>query len=763
MIHEQNSVEKRCPREEHIDSDLCVVGGGLAGVCAAITAARAGLRVVLIQDRPVLGGNASSEVRLWILGATSHMGNNNRWAREGGVIDEILVENTWRNPEGNPCILDSIILEKTTTEPNIRLLLNTAVHDLEKADADTIGAVRAWCSQNETAYTVRAPLFCDASGDGIVGFLSGAAFRIGQEARDEFGELYAPEEASGELLGHTLYFTSKDTGQPVAFIPPANALDMDAVRKIRRYRGFDSSAQACNFWWLEYGGRLDTIHQSEEIKQELWRVVYGVWNYIKNSGEFPDAETLTLEWVGTIPGKRESRRFEGDCMLVQQDIVEQREHPDVVSYGGWAIDVHPVDGLYSDKSGCTQWHSKGVYGIPYRCLYSRNIKNLLLAGRIISASHVAFASTRVMATCAHNAQAVGMAAALCRRHGELPAGLVKPDRMAELQRELLRVGQYIPGKRLADPEDLAQQAAVSASGSFTLCDLPPNGQSTVLDECCAIMLPVAAGPIPRVTFTVDTAQATTLNVELRRSSKPDNHTPDVCLVRQSIEIEAGSALPVEVAFEAEVTEPCYLFYCLMQNPTVSVQLSDRRVAGVLKLHQRVNGQVAKSSTQSPPEGIGVERFDFWLPERRPGGKNLACHVDPPLALFGPDNAVNGVFRPVAQPNAWVSDPSDPAPTLTLTWDEPQTVREIVLSFDTDFDHAMESVLRGHPENTMPACVRAFRITDHAGTVLAEVTDNHQTRRVVLLAKPTVTTRLAIVFAPLKGAWPAALFGVQCYA
>ena len=337
--------------------DLAVVGGGLAGVCCAITAARTGIKVVLVQDRPVLGGNASSEVRLWILGATSHMGNNNRWAREGGVIDEILVENMHRNPEGNSLILDTILLEYVINEPNITLLLNTAVHDLEKSTDDTIKSVRAFCSQNSTCYEISAPLFCDASGDGIVGFLAGAAFRIGVESRDEFGELLAPPEASSELLGHTIYFHSKDTGRPVKFTAPAFALS--DITKIPRWRDFKASESGCRLWWIEWGGALDTVHDSETIKMELWEIVYGVWDHIKNSGRFPDAETLTLEWVGTIPGKRESRRFEGDMILTQQDIVEQRPHPDAVSFGGWAIDMHPVDGVYSTQAGCTQWHAKG--------------------------------------------------------------------------------------------------------------------------------------------------------------------------------------------------------------------------------------------------------------------------------------------------------------------------------------------------------------------------------------------------------------------
>jgi hypothetical protein len=211
-------------RVQRIEAGLAVIGGGMAGVCCAITAARAGVRVALIQDRPVLGGNASSEVRLWVLGATAHMQNNNRWAREGGVIDELLVENTWRNPEGNPLIFDTILLEKVVEEPNIILLLNTAVLEVHKVDADTIAAVRAYCSQNSTEVVITAPLFCDASGDGIVAFLAGAAFRMGAESREAFGEKFAPGAAYGELLGHSIYFYSKDVGRPVRFIPPRFAL-----------------------------------------------------------------------------------------------------------------------------------------------------------------------------------------------------------------------------------------------------------------------------------------------------------------------------------------------------------------------------------------------------------------------------------------------------------------------------------------------------------------------------------------------------------
>lgn len=755
--------EKRTLHTVQLDSGLAVIGGGLAGICAAITAARAGIRVVLLQDRPVLGGNASSEVRLWALGATSHMGNNNRWAREGGLINELLTENLYRNPEGNALLFDALLYEKAAAEPNLTLLLNTSVFDIIKKDANTIASVRGFNSQNSTLYEVSAPLFLDASGDGIAGFLSGAAFRIGQEARAEFGELYAPEKASADMLGHTIYFTSKKTGRPVRFIPPANALDIDAVRRIRRYRGFDSKSQACNFWWLEYGGHLDTVHRSEEIKQELWRVVYGVWNYIKNSGEFPEAETMTLEWVGTIPGKRESRRFEGDYMLTQQDIVEQRKYPDAVSFGGWAIDHHPVEGLYSEQPGCTQWHSKGVFQIPYRTLYSRNISNLFLGGRIISASHIAFGSTRVMATCAHTGQAAGMAAAHCIRDGLLPRDLLDPVRMNRLQQELIREGQYIPGIKAQDSANLTTAASLSVSSVCKLDQLSPGSDSVLLDCAQALMLPVKPGHPPAVTYLLNAAKPAALRAELRISSKPENHTPDVTLETVEIPLTAGTGRAVTLKFSSRIDRERYVFICLMPNPDISVQLSDERRTGILTLYQKFNAAVAKTPAQTPPPDSGIDTFEFWIPQRRPGGKTPAIKINPPLDCFTAENIFNGWLRPVSQPNAWVAAPEDKYPSLALEWEQPQTVSRIDLFFDGDYDHPMETVLWGHPEREVPFCVKQYRILDGAGNILTEVKDNHYAQNTIRLKKPVTSKRLRIENLSTGTSVPPAVFAVHCYA
>lgn len=748
-----NAATQRGLQQHNLYSDLVVVGGGLSGTCCAITAARAGIKVVLVQDRPVLGGNASSEVRLWVLGATSHMGNNNRWAREGGVIDEILVENLYRNPEGNALIFDTILLEKVHLESNITLLLNTSVFEIEKKE-NNISTVKGYCSQNQTHYILHAPLFCDASGDGVVAFQSGAAFRMGAESAEEFGEKFAPTAEYGELLGHSIYFYSKDTGKPVRFIPPSFALK--DITQIPRYRQFNTKDFGPWLWWLEYGGRLDTIQDSEKIKWELWKVVYGVWDYIKNSGQFPEAENLTLEWVGHIPGKRESRRFEGDYMLIQQDIIEQREHYDAVSFGGWSIDLHPADGVFSEKPGCNQWHSKGVYQIPYRCLYSKNVDNLFLAGRLISSSHVAFGSSRVMATCAHIGQAVGTAAKLCIQKELLPRTLSAHDHIGILQQELLTTGHHIPTLALSVGLDLLKLASIKTSSDLVLHELPPNGPMLPMVHAVAQMLPLKKGKLPSITAWVEAEQDTVLTVQFRTSSKPQNHTPDVVLSEQKISLKKGKQ-EINLNFEREMPEAAYAFVCFLKNEDISLQYSNHRVTGLISVFNKTNPAVSNYGKQDPKDDIGVEGFEFWTPQRRPNGLNIAMKISGGIDLFGAENLSNGIQRPTMQPNAWVADLTDPNPSLVLQWNEKKKIQSIELFFDTDFDHPLESVLLTHPETVIPFCVRNYKILDEGGDLIQEIRDNYQTINRIEFAEAIECSALTFEFEHPDELIPAAVF------
>lgn len=749
----------REPRTVDLRAELVIVGGGMAGICAAITAARAGLNVILCHDRPVLGGNASSEVRLWILGATCHGGSNNRWAREGGVIDEIIVENLYRNPEGNPVLVDALLLEKVQQEPNITLLLNTAAYEVLKSpeDPDRIASVTAFCPQNSARYRLYAPCFLDSSGDGIVGFLAGAAFRMGAEKREEFGEGFAPDGDFGHLLGHSIYFYSRDTGKPVTFVPPAFALK-NVPERIPRYRQFSARESGCHLWWIEWGGRLDTVHDTETIKWELWKVVYSVWDYIKNSGKFPEAATLTLEWVGMVPGKRESRRFEGDYMLSQNDVVHRPAHADAVAFGGWSIDLHPADGVYSDKASSHHLHSKGIYGIPYRCLYSRNIKNLFLGGRIISASHVAFGTIRVMGTGAHCGQAVGLAAALCKQYHCDPAQLGAPDRMSILQRELMRTGQHIPGLSLDDPDDLARQADIRASSEFQIDRLPPDGPAISLDRPRGQLFPLSAGQAPCMTLLLDVACDTDIVAELRTGSRSDHHTPDVLLATQSIHIAAGTQVPLRLNFNVTLDAPRYVLLCLRENPHVSVHTTQQRITGFL--------QLAKTRDEKTSH-IGGEDYEVWCPERRPGGQSLALACDPPVAAFASRNVINGLQRPTNATNAWAARIDDPQSSLTLRWPQPQTLSRVELFFDADSDHPMESVLFGQPERAVPYCLKSFRLKDESGAILYSCTDNHQARVTIRLKSPVTTSALTLELlennaqSPTRS--PKSLFEIRCYA
>ncbi len=757
-MNSQGFVSSRATRRLTLEADIVVTGGGLTGVCCALTAARSGVRVILVQDRPVLGGNASSEVRLWALGATSHMGNNNRWSREGGAINEIMTENVYRNKEGNPVIFDTVLLDIVMAEPNITLLLDTIVYKVCKSSDDAIDYLVAYNPINETEYRLNGRFFADCSGDGLVSYLAGSPFRMGAEDKFVYGEGFTPDKQTyGELLGHTILFYMKDTGEPVEYFAPEYALK-DAekhISKIHNNEYFSIHHHGCKYWWIEYGGRLDTIHDSEDIKRELWKVVYGIWDYIKNSGKFPEMATYTLEWVGTIPGKRESRRMVGLYTLTQQDIIEQHTHYDAVSYGGWAIDLHPSNGVYADGRACNQWHSKGVYQIPYRCYLGDHIRNLMFGGRIASTSHVANGSTRVMCTSAAGGQAIGMALALCVKNGRIPADYASPVLIGELQQALIEYGQYIPGIKSPEPANLLHKASLLPSSTMLFGGYPANGSWRRLTFSNAALFPVK-GRMPKMKITVRADENTELKVELRSSSRHGSFTPDTTLDNAIIPLRAGEQ-EVTVDFKAGFDESEYVFVCFMANKAVQLPLTDMLLTGTTTVLNQINLAVSNYGRQDPPAGIGIESFEFWCPLRRPEGKNLAFTLEPALEIYSTGLLANSFSRPAGATNAWAADLSDKAPELTVQWSEPQLVSSITLFFDTDYDHAMETVQMGHYDNIMPYCVRNYSIADDKGATIAANADNHLAMNVIRLPQPVVTSSLHIRLDHPGGQIPASLF------
>jgi len=439
-----------------LEADLCVVGGGLAGVCAAVAAAREGARVVLVHDRPVLGGNASSECRVHVGGADRS--GKRPDARETGLIEELQLENLRRNPQHAWPVWDAVLYDKVVSEPNLTLLLNASVNDATM-DGDRIAAVRAWQLTTETWLTVEAALFADCSGDGILAPLTGAEYRMGREARDEHDESAAPEKADAHTMGMTCLFGARDMGRPVPFDPPDWAYDFPTDESFgigRRGHGWLEAG----YWWVELGGDRHSIHDTEEVRHELLRIVYGIWDHIKNHGDH-GADNWALDFIQFLPAKRESRRLLGDHILTQNDIQSGGRFPDTVAYGGWPMDLHPPGGFWAkDEPPNINHPVPELYGIPYRCLYSRNVANLLFAGRNISATHVACGSARVMGTCAVVGQAVGTAAAIGVRDALSPRA-VGETRLDELQQTLLKRDCFLP--RIVQHQSEATRTAALTS------------------------------------------------------------------------------------------------------------------------------------------------------------------------------------------------------------------------------------------------------------------------------------------------------------
>jgi hypothetical protein len=442
--------------EQHkLDCDVLVAGGGMSGVCAALAAARHGSRVILVQDRSVLGGNASSEIRMHIVGADMH--GKRPYARESGLIEAIRLEEAFRNPARSSSLFDLLLWDRVKMEPNITLLLNTFVDKVTMAAPDRIASLHANRHSTEDGFTIEARVFLDCTGDGRLGMEAGADFVMGRETREAYDEPDAAAVADGKVLGSSILFTAREHDRPVPFKAPAWAKKFDeADLTFRPHVPFEYG-----FWWAEWGGDLDTIKDNEAIRDELYAIVLGIWDHIKNGGDH-GADNWSLDWVGAIPGKRESRRFLGDYVLRQQDLEQNTIFPDRVAYGGWPIDRHPPSGIkQADKPPADQIVVP-LYSIPLRSLYSRNIENLFLGGRLISASHVAFASTRVMATCAVVGQAIGTAAALCHQTGLTPRQLAA-ERIGELQQMLLKDDAYLLGLPGEDSANLANGATVTAS------------------------------------------------------------------------------------------------------------------------------------------------------------------------------------------------------------------------------------------------------------------------------------------------------------
>lgn len=468
--------------------DVIVVGGGMAGICAALEAARGGANTALVHARPVLGGNASSEIRVHISGA-DHSLTKPDYA-EGGILYELMLENKARNENFSYSTWDLILFEAVKKQENLTVYFNTVMYDCE-TDDDRITSILCVQETTEMRYRFTAPLFVDSTGNGTLGYYAGAEYRQGSESKSETGEPHAPERSNNERMGNTIYFRARNMGHPVKFTPPAFAKKFTeedlryrmhcAVHKVdystcadpeknEKNGGVSSRGVDYGHFWIELMGEEDDIITDyENIRDDLVASLYGVWDHIKNGGDH-GAENYALEWVGMLPGTRESRRLVGDYLLNENDIFDNRVFDDAVCYGGWCVDLHTAHGLldlHRHPSGECYFFD-GIYTIPYGCYYSKNIRNLFMAGRNISATKLGMCSTRIIGCCAIGGQAVGAAAALCRKYNCDPGELI--PHIEELQQIILKNDGFLPGVKNTDPLDLARSATFTASSYKEGCE-----------------------------------------------------------------------------------------------------------------------------------------------------------------------------------------------------------------------------------------------------------------------------------------------------
>lgn len=443
-------------KKRSLTTDVLVIGGGMSGICAALAAARNGSKVVFIQNRSRLGGNASSEIRMHISGSSVL---KQVW-RETGLLEEIMLDDSVLNQQNAYPMFDFVMYDKVASEPNITLLLDTVLYTAQSSGRK-IQSVTAFCSPTEEIYEIKARHFADCTGDGTLAALVGASYMRGREAQSQWNESVGQPVADKAGMGNSLLFMADDFKKPMPFVAPKWA------RKYQfedfRHRGISSIEYG--YWWLELAGKYDVVNDGQALRHELLAVLFGVWDYIKNSGNHPESETWALTWVGMIQGKRESRRITGDLIMSQRDVQVPQDYPDRVAYGGWPLDDHPPEGMDDTSIKPNRGISlKGPYSIPLRTLYSKDFDNLWMAGRNISVSHVALSSTRVMATCATLGQAIGTAMNYAITHNLTGRGIVNSSKdITALQQILLRQDQSLLNVTNADTNDLARKAAVSAS------------------------------------------------------------------------------------------------------------------------------------------------------------------------------------------------------------------------------------------------------------------------------------------------------------
>lgn len=793
--------------------DLVVVGGGLAGLCAALAAARAGTRVALVQDRPVLGGNCSSEVRVVPHGAN----HNNAWAGETGLPLALILEDRAKNHEAFfdhgmiNTLFDLNLLHAAQREGNLTLFLNTTVRgveseplapDLPASAATTLNglgriggegrrivALRASQMGSEAEFILKAPQFIDATGDGTIGFLAGADFRYGREARREFDEPLAPLVSDDVTMGATITMRARDIGRPVPFTAPPGIQLYRSMEEIGFKRTIYHLSKPVygGYWWLEVCNPYHQIRDNVAVREELHRHVLGVWNFIKNHSDHKaKAGTYVLDWIGMIPGKRESRRLIGDVTVTERDCHTDRHWPDAIGFGGWWIDLHIKGGILNKKDpgerenadrNYKHWIRIPVFTLPLRAFYSRNVENLWMAGRCLSTTHVALGPVRVMQTLAQLGQAVGLAAAHALKAGVSPRQLADPDgpHLIPLQQALLRSDVRIPGLRNTDPADLAREASATASSEAALDLSRPHASATfslgdsrtpgrMHSPALAMVVPLTHDRLETASFYLcnERAQEQTLTVSLSPLERIWERADVTPIATTKLIVPAKATGWFSAVFGTAVTPGRPHRIAISGGDGITwAGCADWPVGTTMQyLHVSPGGPEPKNAHLGAfaPAEVAIPAYRHWRQLRTA----LALRLEPAPTPFSAANVNNGVAWPEALPNLWISDPARPLPQhVELQLPGVRTFGTLEVSFDTNLARVTQSE-EGFFK--APECVRDWRLLARVDSKWREVfreTGNYQRKRVACF-EPVTADAVRLECLATNGDASARIYEIRLY-
>lgn len=761
--------------------DVVVCGGGLAGLSAAVASARHGARTCLVQDRPVLGGNSSSEIRVTPHGAAAF----HAYARESGIVSEALTqersinheaifENGWTNS-----VWDLTLYDLVMKTDGLTLHLNTAVDGLVQ-DGNRINALVGRVANAEVLVQLEADVFIDCTGDGVIGALAGAKWETGTEAHSLYKEPHAPEVATADVMGSSLHFKTVDVGHPAPFEAPDWAVRYDDP-KFFYEGGRVPKTLKSGYWWIEIGPPWDTIHDNEKLRHELTRHVLGIWDFIKNRDPNlkEQARNLALDWIGQVPGKRESRRLAGEYLLTENDLIERRVFPDEVAFGGWYVDLHTLGGLLADTSEPLNAReldptstygvetNVGPFGIPLGIMISRDIENLMMAGRDASATHAAMGSIRVMSTCAVMGQAAGTTAAVATRGGLSPES-AREEEIKTIQQDLLRDGCFLPNNKNEDKDDLARSAVITASSSEMLRGAGPYSVNrlTGLEQWTDHPVFPYSGVLQRrlgqwialgSNRTLDSLSFCITNgTDTPTTTKAKLYVVDGIW---DYRVEAGEPL-AETTLQVSPGGPQWVTWDLVG--AVDSQLLP--VNGYVRVDLEANPDLEwHVSGDVLPGNLAAYEALPGRYRRFGGGSTLSFKVYPPQDCYQPGNVISGVTRPAMATNLWRSDSSEPLPQwLEFSWTKKQRVRQVQITFEGQLlreYHAYPPFYRD-PQTVADYELQVF--SDGEWRPVLKASNNTASRVVHTLSEPVDAQKFRINVFSTNGDPSAGIFEVRIY-